>query len=144
MFHCLRHGEFNIQQPAVAQHHHKETEPPPGLTHVYRTKRTPVHLGAFSWGKGELEKGRRAFWPDFTDIAFDRVIAALKAHLLQMLKNLGGGVRMPFYHAAYLRLKRIKNARFAILLSGTVSFFDKPFDHGALVQAQFPGNLGGV
>ena len=51
VFHGLRDGEFDIQQPAIAEHHDEEAQFPACATDRNCAKLTPVDLCGFSGGE---------------------------------------------------------------------------------------------
>lgn len=108
MLHGLRHGELDIHQAAMAEHHDEEGQSPPCRTHTDAAVFAPIDLGAFSGGKGELEKGRPAHWPDLAHIHLDDAVAAREAFLAQALEDLLRAVGVAFQQANDARLERVE------------------------------------
>ena len=59
VFGSLAQAELDVNQAAVAKHHDKERQSPPGRGDVHRTGTTPIDLSAFALSKGQRQESRR-------------------------------------------------------------------------------------
>jgi hypothetical protein len=56
VLHGLRHGELQVHEAAVAQHHHEERQAPARSAHIDRAELTPVDLRTLAGSEVELEE----------------------------------------------------------------------------------------
>ena len=110
VLHGLRNSELDIHEPAVAQHHDEEGEPPARRSDANRAVFPPVELGALPGGKGELEECFPAHWAYLAHIVLEDRETTLKAFLAQALVDLLCAVRMGLQQAHDLCLERIESA----------------------------------
>ncbi|OIQ78154.1 hypothetical protein GALL_401400 [mine drainage metagenome] len=73
----LRNRELQVHAPAVAQHHQKEAQAPPGGAHPDAAEFTPVNLGGFTWSEVQLEKRLLVARTDAVHVVFDDGAPAL-------------------------------------------------------------------
>jgi hypothetical protein len=59
VFGSLAQAELGVNRAAVAKHHDKERQSPPGRADVHRTGTTPIDLSAFALSKGQRQESRR-------------------------------------------------------------------------------------
>src|SRR5262249_41587806 len=62
VFGSLAQAELDVNQAAVAKHHDKERQSPPGRADVHRTGTTPIDLSAFALRKDRVRKAGARTW----------------------------------------------------------------------------------
>src|ERR1700746_426274 len=59
VFGSLSQAELDVNQAAVAKHHDKERQSPPGRADAHRTGTAPINLSAFARSEGQGQEGLR-------------------------------------------------------------------------------------
>jgi hypothetical protein len=90
VLHGLRDGELHVHLARVALHHHKEAQAPARRADTDRAVFAPVDLGAFSWGKGQLQERFAFRRPDVAHIHVDDCEATAVSGFPQPLEDLLG------------------------------------------------------
>src|ERR1700737_697050 len=100
VFGSLTEAKLEITQAAVAKHHDKERESPPGRADGHRTGAAPIDLRAFARSKCQGEERRRTH-PAYRAhiVCEDGEPAGVTFLGTESLEDLGGSVRMSFQPA---------------------------------------------
>src|SRR5438105_15454360 len=100
VFGSLTEAKLEVTKAAVAKHHDKEGESPPGGADGHRTGAAPIDLRAFARSKGQGEERRRTH-PAYCAhiVCEDGKPAGVTFLGTESLDDLGGRVRMSFQPA---------------------------------------------
>ena len=90
VLHGLRHRELDIHLARVTVHHHEKTQSPARRTDTDGAMLPPVHLGAFTFGEGELQIRLLFRRPDAAHVGLDDGQSAAVADFPQPLQDLLG------------------------------------------------------
>ena len=144
LLHGLADRELDVQQAAVAQHHHEEAESAAGIAHVDRAELAPIHLGTFARGERQRQEGRRLRRANMADVVLGDRAPAGVANLTQTQEYLRRGVGVVLKPADDLPLERVQ-------LAGPLGHPPRPelvcrqpASHRAFIQTQLAGDLGHV
>src|SRR3984893_364754 len=145
VFGRLAEAKFEVRQAAVAKHHDKERQSPPGRADRHRTSAAPIDLRAIARSKRQGEEGRRTHPAYRAHIVFeDGEPAAVTFLGTESLEDLGGRVRMSFQPALdddFVGLELTFARRLASL---GIILCTSPFSHCLFVEVQLPGDLGKI
>ena len=136
MFHGLGHGELQVHQAAVAQHHDKKAQAPPRLSDGDRTVFAPVHLGGFTGFKRQLQKGWCRSGSDASHIVSNNGDTTIKTTLLESLVDLGSTVGMCFQPGNDLLFMRIQFAGSSYAMSRLITWRVQPAANSLLIDTQ--------
>ncbi len=120
----------------MAQHHHKEAQPPACGAHRNAAVFTPIDLGGFAGCKVKFEKCRWRVWSDAVHIVFDNGSPSRVAALAQALIDLLGTVRVGIKPAHDLALECIELADTLDAFTRVKLFSVGPFGNGANIHAK--------
>ena len=146
VFGRLAEAKFEVRQAAVAKHHDKERQSPPGGADSHRTGAAPIDLRALARSKRQGEEGRRTHPAYRAHIVFEDGEPAGVTFLgTESLEDLGGRVSMSFQPALNddfvgleLTFARERLASLGVIL-GT-----SPFSHRLFIEVQLTGDLGKI
>src|SRR5690606_2011953 len=110
VLHRLRDGELDVHQPAVAQHHHEEAQPPAGVADVDDAVLAPINLSALAGRKREREERGLAWRSNSAQVVFDDREAARVTGFLQPLEDLHAAIRVALDEPSHRRLVLIELA----------------------------------
>jgi len=146
VFGSLAQAELDVNQAAVAKHHDKERQSPPGRADVHRTGTTPIDLSAFALSKGQRQESRRTNPADGAHVIGEDGDPTGVAFLgPEALEDLRGSVGMPFQPALDEFLVGIE-LTFPRCFSPhyRVTFCPSPLGYRLFIKMEFPSDLSEV
>ena len=143
VFHGLGDGELEVHQAAVAQDHHEEAQPSPGVADIDAGVVPPVDLGGLAGGEVQGQERWRTHWAHPLEVVLHDGGAAVVADLAQAVQDLRATVGVVFEEAADIALERVELAWPRRGDSGPELGFVEPTAHGAHVERDGVGDLGG-
>ena len=142
VLHGLGDGELDVEQAAVAQHHHEEAQPPAGVADVDAAVVPPVDLGGLAWGEVQGQERRGSHRTHPLEVILHDGGAAVVTGLAQAVQDLGGAEGVVLKETADIALERVELARSRRGDTGSEPRFVEPAAHGAHVERDGGGDLG--